>query len=96
MARMIGNTRVHQQCRYGCCGNRMSKPKATRLETELWQKDFYEEVSDYPHENVLCTDKSGMLGCPMCYPDDYDANGAEDLDDIEGVTTNMQRIIDFE
>jgi hypothetical protein len=50
MARMIGNTRVHQQCRYGCCGKRMSKDKATRLETKLWQKDLQDELQDVERE----------------------------------------------
>lgn len=96
MARMIGNTRVHPPCRQGCCDNRMSKDRATRIETKLWQKEAFEEIEDPAHEHGMCSDpKTGMGGCEWCYGGDYDwlPNGfAEDLDDIEGVTTNMKRI----
>jgi hypothetical protein len=66
-----------------------------QAEEKQWQGEAYEEMHDPDHANVLCHNmKTGMAGCNQCYPDDdWWANGfAEDLDDIEGVTTNMKRL----
>lgn len=99
MARMIGNTRVHQPCKYGCCDNRMSKDSATRIETKLWQKDLHDELEDVAREEEfferhaigICKNNDGSYGCDRCY---NSANPvyAEDLDDIEGVTSNLERL----
>lgn len=64
--------------------------KAARRHDEEHQgfKEAHEEMIDFPHhESGLCSDpKTGMAGCYLCYGDDYDGNGPEDLEGIEGVT----------
>jgi hypothetical protein len=77
----------------------MSKDRATRLENRLWQKDLKAEIEDVAREENLferhargiCKNNDGIYGCDLCY-DSTNPAYAEDLDDIEGVTSNLERL----
>jgi hypothetical protein len=98
MAKMYGKLRVYPECRYGCCIYEQDKEKSKRLETELWNKDYEDELIDIErdeefleaHAIGICKNPKGGYGCDRCY-DDSDGS-PEDLDRIEGVTTNMERL----
>jgi hypothetical protein len=82
---MIGKTLTVLQCPYECCAVRRTKRQAKRREDlEAFR---IEEVAVEEHPLGLCSnEKTGMAGCDYCYGDDYDGNGPEDLEGIEGVT----------
>lgn len=73
----------------------MKSNSAVRHEEDnLWSKEVTEEINDFPHENVLCSDpKTGMVGCEVCYPDDHLWHAdPKDLEGIERVTMNERPI----
>lgn len=93
MAKMIGKI-GEQSFSCGCCDWSRGKRAVKADEDRLWQKEATEEISDFPHENNLCSDpKTGMVGCEVCYPDDHLWNAdPKDLEGIEGVTLKTERL----
>lgn len=99
MARMIGKKQVKSWCGYGCCTTEKTKTSVLHDETELWQKDLEAELEDVAREEEfferhgigICKNPKGGYGCDRCY---NSANPvyAEDLDGIEGVTSNLERL----
>ncbi len=88
MARMYGNIKYKffNSCRLGCCTIDYDKATVKRAEEELAFREAQEEMNDFPHEFGLCQDpKSKLLGCYMCYGDDYDPYDNADLEGIRGV-----------
>jgi hypothetical protein len=82
---MIGKTLRFRQCPYECCG--LEREKHTVKIREKAEAFKYEELATEEHPDGLCSnEKTGMAGCDYCYGDDYDGNGPEDLEGIEGVT----------
>lgn len=68
-------------------------------EDRVWKKEVFEEIEDPAHESGMCSDpKTGSAGCSYCDPEwAWLPNGfAEDLEDIEGVTTNMKTLGSYE
>lgn len=43
MARMIGKTRWHHSCRYGCCQMKVPVHTAKRQEEREWRKEAEED-----------------------------------------------------
>lgn len=92
MAKMIGKMQrsFYPQCKFGCCGIKVRRSHVKNEEERQWKAEASEELA----HGWFC----GDYFCPECGGDtewDFDANGAEDLDDIEGVTTNMKRTLDY-
>ena len=92
MSKMIGNRLKSRgkgngyfSCPYWCCGYETDKTTAKRREeAEAFR---LEALAEEEHPPDLCHDeKTGMVGCKYCYPEDYEGNGPEDLEGIEGVT----------
>lgn len=99
MARMIGKSEWHTQCPYGCCRGIICKDTVRKREERDWRKDLDDELEDVArevefderHARGICKNNDGTYGCDRC----YDSTGpayAEDLDEINGVTTNMRRL----
>lgn len=68
-----------------------TKSSLKHREERLVFKEFEEEMHD-PHANGICYNPNGQgYGCEYCYGEDYDGNGPEDLEGIEGVTFGEAR-----
>jgi hypothetical protein len=93
MAKMIGKMQrsFYPQCKFGCCGIEVRRSHVKNEEERQWKSEAEEEI--------VHGDYCGDCNCPECgWDNDYGwlPNGfAEDLDDIEGVTTNMKRLDDY-
>jgi hypothetical protein len=101
MAKMIGKVRYlyYPQCRFGCCKTEVSKKHVLRDEEAQWRQEAFDEMDDPAHESGMCSDPvTGQVGCNYCDPEwAWLPNGfAEDLEDIEGVTTNMKTLGSYE
>ena len=85
MARMIGDVKWHQDCKYGCCVGRIDKGSVRSMEERQWR---YEYLNDFSHPiGQMCYDPvTGFYGCPECDPDRWDEYDETELEGIEGVT----------
>lgn len=96
MARMIGSAQWHQECPYSCCRSMIPKSTAKAQEKVQWTKEAEDELydeRDEKHARGLCFDpKAKMYGCDYCYNGD-DYYDASELDGIEGVWTDTERLI---
>lgn len=80
-------------------GYERSRSSIRRNEDSKWSADLQTELEDVAreeefferHARGICKNNDGTYGCDLCY-DSSNPVYAEDVDDIEGVTTDMERL----
>lgn len=94
MAKMIGAKVWLKRCPYMCCAAKIPRSSIKAQEKQEWIHEAETDLSDFPHENGLCSDpKTGVSGCGGCYGEDFDYYDASELDGIKGVWTDTARLL---
>jgi hypothetical protein len=89
MARMIGKFQWHRGCPYECCKFTVNKDSVRRTEERAWRTEAETEMA---HPFECCSSAATCNNCTPIDYSDYWHGFAEDLDAIDGVTTNLERL----